>query len=154
MRRSSVLSLFTVLALLVAEQSIEASVVVAGSSATAPPAFQSGPHFQVTTVIDRAHPFTIDADGPYRVDQLQIAAYRVANREPVIAQFVIHADDYGVPSPSPTTFSLSEIPLDVPSIPEPSTSMMILMAALLVPQHGARRHGMVRPLSLRKNLHG
>lgn len=91
-------------------------VVIAGSSEIAPPAFQTGPHFQITQVIDRAHPFTIAGNGQYRVDELQIAAYRLAGLGGLTAQFAIRADVAGVPGSALTTFSFGSIPLATPEV--------------------------------------
>jgi hypothetical protein len=94
----------------------DSPVVIAGSSLASPPPFQVGPHSQITPIIDRAYPFTIADGGPYRVEQLQVAAYRLAGLGGTTAEFAIHSDAGGFPGVPLSTFSLTGIPLGTPAI--------------------------------------
>ena len=67
-------------------------------------------------MIDRAHPFTISPPGQYRIEELQIAAYRLAGLGGLAAQFAIYSDASGVPGTALTTFSFAGIPLATPQV--------------------------------------
>jgi hypothetical protein len=109
------LILLTLLATVGCNHSEASTIVIAGSQLVAPPPFQNGSFFQVTQVIDRAHPFVIGGADAYRVSELQIAAYRTAGLGGTSARFAVHTDAGGAPGVPLATFAFNSIPLATPA---------------------------------------
>ena len=109
------LVMLALLATLGCNYSEASTIVIAGRQLVAPPPFQNGSSFQVTQVVDRAHPFVIDGGGPHRVSGLQIAAYRTAGLGGTTARFAVHTDAGGIPGDPLATFTFNSIPLATPA---------------------------------------
>jgi hypothetical protein len=86
-----------------------APLVLAGSQLASPPTFLPNSFWGITSTIDRAFPFTVIGGGPYRVDQLQIAAHHYPNLAGNTAEFSIHRDEAGRPGAAVGTFLFTNI---------------------------------------------
>jgi hypothetical protein len=86
-----------------------APLVVAGSQLVSPPTFLPNSFWGITSSIDRAFSFSVIGGGPYRIDQLQIAAHHYSNLAGNTADFWIHRDEAGRPGPVVGTFQFNNI---------------------------------------------
>ncbi len=86
-----------------------APLVVAGSQLVSPPTFLPNAFWGITSSIDRAFPFSVIGDGPYRVDQLQIAAHHYPNLAGNVAELTVHRDDSGRPGAVVGSFQFNSI---------------------------------------------
>jgi hypothetical protein len=86
-----------------------APLVVAGSQIVSPPTFLPNSFWGITSSIDRAFPISVIGGGPYRVDQLQIAAHHYPNLAGNSAELTVHRDDLGRPGAVVGSFLFNSI---------------------------------------------
>lgn len=83
--------------------------VIAGSSSVSPPPFWDDSYGAIGGGMERAFPFTIDSDGPYKVEKLEVAVFHSMGVEGSQAWFSINLNDNGHPGQSVTTFDITGI---------------------------------------------
>ncbi len=84
-------------------------VVIAGSSGVSPPPFWENSFWGMTSSIERAFPFTVPSDGPYIVEELEVAAYHYEGMAGSTAYFSINIDNNGEPGDVLAIVELSDI---------------------------------------------
>lgn len=96
MRRSICLFLLPLFFVSVQTAYAEA-VLIAGSSGQSPPPFLEDSFWGITTSIDRAFAFTLDVEGQYNLDSLEVAAYHCEGMAGSTATFSIRPEVDGLP---------------------------------------------------------
>jgi hypothetical protein len=86
-------------------------IVIAGSDdpPASPPSFWDSSFWGITSSIDRAFPFTLVADRPSRLEELDVAAYHYENSGGTNADFSIALDDGGLPGTDVAVFHVNGI---------------------------------------------
>ena len=87
------------------------SVVIAGSDSppASPPTFWADSFWGITSVIDRAFPFTVTGGGPYWLEELEVAVYHYEGLGGSTAEFSVNLDDGGLPGADIATFDVQGI---------------------------------------------
>jgi hypothetical protein len=103
-----------------------APLVVAGSQLVSPPAFFPNSFWGITSSIDRAFAFSVIGGGPYRVEELQIAAFHYDFLPGNTGDFSIHLDESGRPGAEIGTFRFNSIGTTAQILSSSPTSEVVL----------------------------
>jgi hypothetical protein len=126
----SVKGLGSVLLIVVATGALHgAPLVLAGSQLVSPPPFLPNSFWAITSSIDRAFPFSVIGGGPYRIDQLQIAAHHYPNLAGNTAEFSIHRDESGRPGAVVGMFQFNNINTTERIVSASPTAELVLNSA-------------------------
>jgi hypothetical protein len=106
-----------------------APLVLAGSQLVSPPTFLPNSFWGITSSIDRAFPFSVIGGGPYRVDQLRIAAHHYPNLAGNTAEFSIHRDEAERPGAVVGSFLFNNIGTTAQVVSSPPRAEVVLNSA-------------------------
>lgn len=104
----------------------EATVVIGGSTMESPPSFWDSSFWGMTSVIERAFPFTTILGNSFYVEELQIAAYHYEGLAGSQASFSIRIDDNGLPGQSLGSFQTNSITMTPQVLTLTTTDEIIL----------------------------
>ncbi len=117
---------FGIVFLVSATGAFASSIVIGGSSSTAPPPFWPLSFRALASSIDWAFPFTVPSGGPFLAEQAEVAAFYYAGLAGDQAVFTINSDNGGIPGAPLVQFDITSI-TTTPSVLSalPSVSAML-----------------------------
>lgn len=83
--------------------------VIAGSSGISPPPFWEDCFYGMSSILERAFPFTVISGGPYFAEELEVAAFYYGGVGGSTAYFSINIDNDGKPGDALATIEMTGI---------------------------------------------